>query len=454
MTTTKRSFRYVLLGALSLVLAACKDGAVTVPQEVRPANTSLSTAAEEAALTEITRLVALAMSDAGLRHRVKADMRASYQTAEHKLALNEYLRGESGGILLAKMVKQSGRSRSEVIGLLSAVRPLEFYMPVPAHRESWTGGADLVVGSQFRDHTSGVAFTLEGTRIDLGVDEVPAQPTMALIPVETDFSRPLNPNRFKNRNDRGGTSIGTLYLEECDNPEAVTECPSDGGGGGGGDTGGSAVRGVYYIASSMRGVGEGAFRGAPEIEVHAHRSYNPNRSTSAENPPFPSCQAGETLSGARRFNQDREVWSGNALVLDSATASAYMYPEGSESTAGRTFTITFWEDDTEPCRLITNISLFDEFAMAAVGGAFITIGLSPTRNDGMNIPGTWWARLLFIAIGTVAINDGSGFFSTNDEYLGVAEFRESVENPGYPDHSHILIRERGERNGAVTLTVK
>jgi hypothetical protein len=218
-------------------------------------------AAERAALNELTRAVALALQDQGLRQRIKNDMRASRHTVEHKLEFRSYLHGQSGGILLAKMAKETGKSREDLLALVNAVRPLEFYMPVPEHRENWRGDDNLLVASQLVDHTNPIGYTLQGTRVVLDVEQHPATPTLGIVPVETNFSRPLN-SKIPNSRDQGGQTIGT-YCTECVQ-EPIDE---DGGGSGGGGGGGSLPKGLYMTASTIRDLGESWIRWNPEIEV-------------------------------------------------------------------------------------------------------------------------------------------------------------------------------------------
>jgi hypothetical protein len=404
------------------------------------------------ALRELTRGVALALSDPGLRNRVKNDLRASHVTVEHKLHFGNYLHGQNGGLLLAKMAKATGLSGEDVLALVNRVRPLEFYMPVAAHRESWTGGPDLWVGSLLEDHTRPVVFDLTGKGIDVPVDAIPAQPTLALVPIETDFSRPLSHRDFHNRNDRNGDAIGTLSLQppapDCD-PAALQEC---GAGTGSGTT--PRPHGLYYTAANLLGVGEGGLKGNPEIEVHVIRSYDPNRSTASAEPPFPSCQAGETRTGYRYFNQDAELWSGNALVLDSAQLLTFLVDPASAGSATRGYTVQLWEDDTDPCALRTDIHMDEEFSRIAGGSLIILFGVTKTTMGEWDWNGTWPYRVGFVALGAWTIAKGWAFFGSNDEYLGTAVERSSVSAPGYEGYTHILIRQQDIRNGAITLVNK
>lgn len=218
-----------LLGAV-LATSGCDDVGREAPLAPESTSSRSLAAQQSDALAELTRAIALALKDAGLRQRVKNDMRqAPY--SEHKLFLEKYLRGNSGGILLAKMAKETGRSRDELMGLLQGLGPMEFYMPVVAHRQSWTGGANLQVAGMGEASTTLVGFDLAGSRVILSPVEPPATPTLVIVPQETDYRRALNPAKSRNVNDGGGQAIGTLLSVDegdCINryclPEPCDEC--------------------------------------------------------------------------------------------------------------------------------------------------------------------------------------------------------------------------------------
>jgi hypothetical protein len=318
---------------------------------------SADTAAERAALQQLTRAVALALQDQGLRQRVKADMRESRFTHEHKLQFSSYIHGRSGGILLAKMVKESGKSREELLALLGQVRPLEFYMPVRAQRESWRGGEDLLVGSLIHDHEAPAVYTLRGERVQMRGDEVPTIPAMALVPVAANFSHPLEV-RFKNQHDQGGETIGTYMIEQCEiqaydvaGPgDATTNC--GGGGGDGGYTGGgtytdpwaSRATGVYVTTLNVDGDHEGAFKGDPEFEIHLQAPVgNPSVAEDIR------CAGEKSPDYRSRFNYDNNGsnYSGAILVADSAQMAHFRATYG--TSVGMNF--VFWEDDDTACAI-------------------------------------------------------------------------------------------------------
>src|SRR5207245_10574671 len=77
-----------------------------------------------------------------------------------------------------------------VVRAASAAMPLEFYLPVPAHRAAWAGDERVLVATAIGDHDAPVAFDPQGHRLVLSPAEPPATPVLALVPVETDFSVP------------------------------------------------------------------------------------------------------------------------------------------------------------------------------------------------------------------------------------------------------------------------
>jgi hypothetical protein len=298
-------FKYRSISAILCAAAlttACSD-TQSAPTALDPSmNVAASgTATEQKALDQIARAVALALQDQGLRQRIKNDMRASAYD-EHKLDLRSYLHGQSGGILLAKMAKETGRSRDELLALVGSVRPLEMYFPVRAHRESWTGGSDLqVLGHLTASGDPTAAFALSGASVPVPGKVAPEMPTLAIVQRETDFSAPLDMSKVRNVRDKGGQSIGT-YAEYCEVEQIGVQSVEDdqsiscGGGytGGGGYTPpptsptparyrSSQGYGLREVMTEYRQHGDldGWFQGNPEIYVevtsHAGAPGDPTR---------------------------------------------------------------------------------------------------------------------------------------------------------------------------------
>lgn len=410
----------VVLGCV--LAAACSDQ----PTEslLAPQTATVPTVAapdpERAVLDQLTHAVALALRDQGLRQQVKNDMRQSRFTTEHKLEFRSYLAGPRGGILLAKMAKESGHSREQLIGLLQVVRPLEFYMPAAEHRERWTGGDDLYVASLLQDHTVPTAFTLAGTPVTLDAEIPSRTPVLAIVPAETRFERTVDA-RLVNVRDRGGNAIGTLapassgisanVVCPIDSPDPCSEQP--------GDpcmydpwlpectyepppptTTPTYPAGLYMTYNRVYGDYEGAFSGAPEFEMHVH---GPSDASLYGNDL--ACSGESSSEPYRRYNQDNLTYNGNVLLFTQAQINA------TQNLTGDGFNVMMWEDDDTRCTLkydkdnLKNALLFTRDVLGAAAVA--------VRNSGSN---PFLAAATFVA----AVYNSSSLLKSNDEWVGAA----------------------------------
>jgi hypothetical protein len=353
-------------------------------------------------------------------------MRASRHTAEHKLEFSSYLHGESGGILLAKMTKETGQSREDLLALLGAVRPLEFYIPVPEHRENWRGDDNLLVASLLEDHTVPTAYTLKGEPVMLDAERHPLTPTLGIVPVETNFSRPLD-SKVPNRRDQGGQTIGT-YCMECVQP--IDEDGSGGGGGGGS----SLPQGIYMEYSVVFNDGEGWLKGAPEIEVHLH---GPNDNT-REGKDL-SC-SGESRSGLRYFNQDHGTWSGRVLLYSQSELDELRYLNGGNDPE---FHILMWEDDDTRCVIKTD----KDRLINALLATSASLGVNASKAAAVAIGCPACAPVLVgVNLALQAFHTAS-WLKTADDYLGdIVE----VSQGTYTDANHKLDN-GGNENGRVRI---
>ena len=155
----------VLVLALLACLSACADPVTrstepAISRDITASSAPESPTPERSALTKITRLVALAMDNGPARQHLKRDMRAA-PFREHKLQLTAYLQSKDGRALLDRMVAANGGTERDLLETVAGVRPLEFYMPVRKHRESWTGNEEVLVVSQLEESDPIVAFRRE-----------------------------------------------------------------------------------------------------------------------------------------------------------------------------------------------------------------------------------------------------------------------------------------------------
>jgi hypothetical protein len=391
--------------------------------------------AERVALTKIARLVAVAMDNEPSRQHLKRDMRAA-PFHEHKLQLTDYLGSKDGRALLESMARGVPGGEGEVFAALAAIRPLEFYMPVQKHRESWTGKADVLVVSQLDESGAVIAFDESGREVSLDRKLAPDQPTLTIVPVETAFDAPMVPSASRNARDQGGTTIGTLepFTPKGSSLIACDESCSGGGSVGGGGGGVTVPPGLYLEFSRILDMKEPWFRGEPEIEVHIQ---GPNISTAPTNGEDLSCSGEHAHDYRKVFNQDGAFWEGKVMLFSSEEAVGFV------NKFNQGFHVLFWEDDNEPCtlKLDTQIlsSLLRSTATAAASAAIKLVPKVPPY------------VVVGVFIGTFFASAGD-WLLTNDDFLGAAVDQTSA-GYYYPGNTHVIM-DGTTFNGRATIVYR
>lgn len=408
-------------------LAACADRPPS-PTGVGPASAERRIAPEvgktpeHVALAELTRAVAIALGDQGLRSRVRVDMRdAPFE--EHKLELRSYLAGKSGGILLAKMAKETGRSREELSALLQQVRPLEFYMPVQEHRERWRGEAPVLVAALLEDEELPIAYRTDGSTVSVSAADAPDTPTLVLVPVETDFSRPLDAASATNVGDQNGMAIGS-FLVTCE----------DGGCDGGGGTV-TKPAGLYMTFSRLHDDGEPWTKGNPEIEVHVH---GPSSTVSITEGADLSCSGEHAPNVFKRFDQNNAFWSGEVLLFTDAEIAAY-----NQRTA-EGFNVLVWEDDDTACTLKND----KDNIKGAIETTRDAYQASSVRTEQTG----WLGLAIRIGRFVASLYKNASWLLSNDDWLGDAVAQSAVGYT-YTDANHVTMKGTS-LNGRMKLIIK
>lgn len=411
----------VLFFALFAALIACADSAgrsvgPTASKDALTEPAPAAASAERVALTRIARLVAVAMDNEPARQHLKRDMRAA-PFREHKLQLATYLRSKDGRELLEGMAARTRGGENDVFDALAAIRPLEFYMPVVRHRESWTGKADILVVSQLDESAPIVAFDERGREVSLDRKVAPEQPTLSIVPVETRFDQPMAAAASRNVRDMSGTSIGTLQ-PLVPKGSSLVAC-GDTCDGGGGSAPPAIPPGLYLEYSRILDMKEPWFRGDPEIEVHIQGPID------ATNPRFGadlSCSGEHAYDYRKVFDQNTAFWDGRVMLFSEEEASAFVakFHEG--------FNIMFWEDDNVPCTIKTDVNETKESIQATGrGGVALATQL---------IKATSW--YLTAAIFVASVLQSADWLLTNDDFLGIAVFQANL-GYAFDNTTHVIM---------------
>ena len=414
--------RVLVLASLAC-LSACADPVTrstepAISRDITASSAPESLAAERSALTRINQLVALALDNGPARQHLKRDMKAA-PFREHKLQLAAYLQSKDGRALLDRMVAASGSTESDLLETIAGVRPLEFYMPVRKHRESWTGNEEVLVVSQLDESDPIVAFDARGAQFTLDRNAPPEKATLSIVPVETRFDQPM-PSGSKNVGDQNGNAIGTLEPMDIKGASLIacgTEC---GGGGGGGSPPPSIAPGLYLEFSRILDVKEPWTRGDPEIEVHIQGPRETNGPTSGVDL---SCSGEHAYHNAKVFNQDNGFWEGRVMLFSRDETNAFI------SKFSQGFHVLYWEDDNDPCVLkLDSNTLLGVIKSTATATTTVAIKVIPGASPLV-------VATLFVASFFVSAGD---WLLTNDDFVGVAVDQASA-GYYYPGNTHVIM---------------
>lgn len=408
------------LAFVALTVIACSDSVepVTAPTAASTdrisAEASSSADAERAALARIGKVVAMSLGEKSARYQLKNQLRAA-PFKEHKLELTAYVRSEGGKQLLARAA--AGKPSDDVLTLLDQVRPLEFYMPVRKHRETWVGDEEVLVAVQLEEEDPIIAFNARGEEIRLGADAPPDQPMLSIVPSETRFDRPM-PANSRNVDDRDGNAIGTLTRPSMQISSLIAIDDGGSGGGGGGST--YIPPGLYLEFSRILDLHEPFTRGEPEIEVHIH---GPTDQGDPKVGKDLSCSGAEAYDSRKAFDQNSGFWEGRVMLFSADEVTRYnsLFSDG--------FHVLFWEDDDTSCLLkLDNETLLQLLKSSAAAYSAVAVKV---------IPFTWRAAAgVFLA--TLFSNPGE-WLKTNDDFVGAAIHQENA-GYSYPGNTHVIMK--------------
>ena len=389
-------------------------------------------------LDELTRAVAMSLARPAVRQAVYDALHAS-PYREHKLHLPVYLRN-SGRPLLAAMaaLRGAGATESAVLKTADSAIDLEFYMPVKSHFASWTGDDNLIVATALRDHEIPVAYDLRGERVVLtSADVPPATPTLAIVPVETDFRRVPQP---------GANVSNICYTDRADAaPSSSANIIEDCGGGGGGSPPPPPPpppSGVYMTFSYVPGDYEGFLMGDPEFEVHAlaRRSATDTGFVDLQCSGEHAADGDGVQSGIRSsayvYDQNGSSWSGQVLLFSKAQI---------DSAQGRDTAVVYWmwEDDNTACKIVKNQIDVSEFIKRVA-----------------QVVDSGWSGIKAIfdgkfAVGFKKLASAMNIFSSlqNDDIVGLIVAKEAVKQE-WTDATHAIVTYNSDNTPNIQGRVK
>jgi len=420
---TKHAGIAAVLAAGALALAAC-DRPAPGPSEVAGPGPEVQVAPASGGnpgrpSERLALRLARAMRSPAFRAYVRAQLDGS-PYREHKLPFRAFL-ALDGGHGRTALAHAAGDAEQAVDADLQASTPLEFYIPVPAHRAAWTGGEDLLVATALADSEAPVAFDVEGRRHVLDPQVPPATPVFALVPVETDFSAP------------------TDRIQACLDPEVCGGGGGGGGGtGGGGDgTGGSTTSAgnLYMTAAHFGSTYESWLKGSPEFEVHILGQLGQSDSLADY-----QC-AGEHAGGPYAYDQNDRDWTGSVLLFSQAQFDQY-----AASHPGRGVRVLFLEDDDTACQIKMDQNRFA--ALVGAADAFYR-DMTSGRDTVLNL-----ARQFHRArSGQSLLSALASWIKTNDDAIGTA-VEDAVVGTFYPGFNWIVKGDNNVTNGWVRLEMR
>ncbi len=394
--------------ATLLLIAACSDRGVTPPSDM-PA-VAATASSKSSAPEALAKMVAKGLKNPAFRAYLKAQLDAS-PYREHKLQFETFLAANEGRAF-REIAGENGTTKEAIATEAKAAIALEVYLPVPAHRAAWSGDENILVATALTDDDPPIAFDIEGRRQLLDPRTPPAIPVLAVVPVETDFSRV---------------------------PAKVVECIEDCSGGGGtiGDVTPPPppAPGLYMTKSHFVQDFEGWLKGSPEFEVHILGQKNGTDSLMSY-----QC-AGEHAGGPYTFDQNDLDWSGNVLLFSKTQLDQYNAAHPNQNV--RVFVV---EDDDTACEIKTDPNRFQNLILA-VDSAY---GKLTTGNDSSTTGAKAYkyAKALYNVWQALA-----HWIRSDDELVGNA-VEDDIVGTFYPGYNWFVKGENNVTNGWINLEMR
>jgi hypothetical protein len=234
-----RMLRPSLLILAAAALAGCSDSYTPTAPRPDGVRAAFAESSLDANAQDIAHAIARAMNRQDVRIQIRNAFRASRVT-EHKLVLQEFVHTPAGRHLVRAAAEASGTTPAAFEARIAALPELDFYLPFRAHRASWRGTGDILVGATFTPKEPVLlTYGTDGTATALDSREgIPSRPMIVLHPAEQKSLRfhPQPDTRgdvvqdFRDGELSGSVDQGEdMTTLDCD-PYART-CFSVGGGG-------------------------------------------------------------------------------------------------------------------------------------------------------------------------------------------------------------------------------
>lgn len=320
---------------------------------------TLSQAKLQQVYDSLTRDVALALRDPAVRAMVYAQLHAS-PYREHKVHFRTFMKNQ-GRALLNGVASVKHVIPDAALAMLDSLVDFEFYMPQKSQWKAWTGGPDLVVANELEeDGALPVGFDLSGAPVQFtSHNSGPTTPTLAIVPVETDFTKPAvsSPQPQRSAADAGP--------------------------------------GLYLTSDYISDLHESWLKGDPEVEVHAFV-----RNTVGE---YVDLQcAGNSQPNPFKFNQDDHTYSGPEVeIIPQAGIGA------------NPVEVSIWEDDVTPC---TGSGGRPPFVWETTQNEFDAWGARPT----VTVNGSPIVSMATLAVPMVLHPDSNPLNPQHDDEIGEA----------------------------------
>jgi hypothetical protein len=405
--------RRAAAAAALIVLAACGEGSTPLdpasgapPGRAAPGLLQADRSEQAARHQRLAQRLARALEDPQFRDALYRELRAS-RLREGKVHLQRFL--TPGSIALQRMAELNHEALQEVGADLEASAAIEVYLPVPAHRESWQGDADILVATAESDRDAPVAFDVRGRRLTLDPLRAPVQPVLALGRAETDFTPPL-------------------AASTC-----ITGC--DGETGSGDSTPLVSTPGLYLTYASFTQTFEGWLKGSPEFEIHILGQEG--SSTAMKSYQCAGAEAGMPY----QFDQNDKQWSGSVLLFSQTQLDAFKAAHPTHSI--RVFLL---EDDDGACAI-----KMDSTRVATLFKQLQTVYGSLTGGKDEQL----FSLKTFVKAASLLnlLQSGWSAITTQDDLVGNA-IEDVVAREFFPGANWVVKGENTITNGAIRLEMR